>query len=87
MGASETLRTRLMSSQQISNKYIFYDQNLQNEYMFMKDLYFACNTNIFCIKIYFSNEIHIFYIFVYIFLCKKSFFSLKKNFNAKIFSI
>ena len=23
-------------------------------------------------KIYFSNEIHIFYIFIYIFLCKKS---------------
>ena len=48
---------------------------LQNEYMFKKlRIYFACNTNILCIKIYFSNEIHIFYIFIYIFLCKKSFF-------------
>ena len=76
-----------MSSQRISNKYIFYDQKLQNEYMFKKDLdlYFACNTNIFCIKIYFSNEIHIFYIFVYIFLCKKSFFSLKKKIKCKNF--
>ena len=40
--------------------------------MFQKDLYIVCNTNMFCMKIYFSNEIHIFYIFIYIFLCKKS---------------
>ena len=39
-------------------------------------IYFVCNRNIFCIKIYFSNEIHIFYIFIYIFLCK-SFFQWK----------
>ena len=87
LGASETLRTRLLSSQRISKKYIFYDQFfffLQNEYMFKKDLYFICNTNILCIKIYFSNELHIFYIFIYIFLCKKSFFS-KKIFRYKTF--
>ena len=44
-------------------KYIIYDKKtffLQNEYIFMKDLYFICNTNIFCIKICFSNEIYIF---------------------------
>ena len=54
--------------------------------MFKKDLYFVCNTNIFCIKIYFSNEIYIFYIFIYIFLCKKIFFSAKIFFNIKLFS-
>ena len=26
---------------------------LQSEYIFMKELYFVCNTNIFCVKIYF----------------------------------
>ena len=62
MAASETLRTRLLSSQPSSNKCIFYDQKkffLQNEYIFKKDLYFICNTNIFCVKIYFWNEIKI----------------------------
>ena len=43
-----------MSSQQISNKYIFYDQNLQNEYMFMKDLYFACNKHFLYKNIFFK---------------------------------
>ena len=50
--------------------------------IFKKDLYFICNTNIFCVKIHFSS----FYIFIYIFLCKKSFLS-KKIFQYKnIFS-
>ena len=49
---------------------------LQNEYIFKKDLYFICNTNIFCIKIYFPNEIFIFTF---------SFFSVKKNFNINLF--
>ena len=50
--------------------------------IFKKDLYFICNTNIFCVKIHFSG----FYIFIYIFLCKKSFLS-KKIFQYKnIFS-
>ena len=52
-----------------------------------KNLYFICNTNIFCVKIYFWNEIYIFYIFIYIFLCKKKFFSVKKIFIIKLFSI
>ena len=80
MAASKTLRTRLLSSQRSFNKYIFYDQKkfffLQNEYIFKKDLYFICNTNIFCIKIYFPNEIFIFTF---------SFFSVKKNFNINLF--
>ena len=70
------------------HKYIFYDQKiffLQNEYIFKKDLCFIYNTNIFCIKKYFSNEIYIFYIFIYIFLCKKSFFSVKTFLNTKLF--
>ena len=50
---------------------------LQNEYMFKKELYFVCNTNIFSIKIYLSNEIHIFYIFA----LQKKFFSVKKIFQ------
>ena len=56
--------------------YFLWSKNLflQNEYMFKKDLYFVCNRNIFCIKIYFSNETYTFYIFIYIFLCKKSSF-------------
>ena len=58
---------------------------LQNEYIFKKDLYFIRNTNIFCVKIYFWNEIYIFYIFICIFLCKKKFFSLKKFFIVKLF--
>ena len=86
MGASETLRTRLLSSQRSFNKYIFYDQKnffLQNEYIFKKDLYFVCNTNIFCVKIYFWNEIYIFYIFIHIFLCKfLSFLHIKRFFSA-----
>ena len=57
----------------------------QNEYIFKKDLHFICNTNILCTKKYFSNEIYIFYIFIYIFLCKKSFFSVEKFFNVKLF--
>ena len=89
MGASETLRIRLLSSQRSFNKYIFYDQKnffLQNEYIFKKDLCFICNTNIFCIKMYFSNEINLFfYIFIYIFLCKKNVFFSKKFFQYKTF--
>ena len=53
LSASKTLRTRLLSSQRSFNKYIFYDQKksfLQNEYMFKKDLYFICNTNIVSVK-------------------------------------
>ena len=86
MGASETLRTRLLSSQRTFNKYIFYDQNnfLQNEYIFKKDLYFICNTNIFCIKIYFSIEIYILTFSFIFFSVKKVFFS-KKNFQCKTF--
>ena len=42
MAATETLRTRLSSSQRSFNKYIFYDQEkfffLQNEYIFKKDI-------------------------------------------------
>ena len=56
IGCFETLRTRLLSSQRSCNKYISYDQKkffLQNEYKFKKDLYFICNANIFCVKIYF----------------------------------
>ena len=56
IGASETLRTRLLSSQRSFDKYIFYDQKkifLQDEYIFKKYLYFVCNTNIFYVKIYF----------------------------------
>ena len=88
MGAFKTLRTRLLSSQRSYKKYIFHNQKnifLQNEYIFKKGLYFVCKTNIFCIKMYFSNEICIFYIFIYIFLCKKSFFSVKTLFNIKHF--
>ena len=50
----------------------------------LRKIYILFVTNIFCIKIYFSNEIHIFYIFIYIFLCKK-FFSVKQIFNIKLF--
>ena len=57
---------------------------MQNKYIFKKDLYYICHTNIFCTKIYFSNEIYIFYILIYIFLCKKSFFS-KIIFHYKTF--
>ena len=53
--------------------------------IFQNDLYFICNTNIFCVKIYFWNKIYIFYIFIYIFLCKKSFFSVKNIFIIKLF--
>ena len=59
LGTSETLRTRLLSSERSFNKYLFHNQDfffLQNEYIFKKDLYFICNANILCIKIYFSNE-------------------------------
>ena len=95
MAASETLRTRLLSSQRSFNKYIFYDQKilfLQNEYMFKKDWYFVCNTNIFCVKIYFWNGIYFFYIFIYIFLYKfffhiKAFFSANNVYFVKITNI
>ena len=70
LGGSETLRTRLLISQRKFNKYIFY-------------VYILFYTNIFCINIYFSNGIYIFYIFIYIFLCKKKF--SVKNFNVKLF--
>ena len=69
LGASKTLRTRLLSSQRISNKYILHDQNKffcrMNTFMFEKDLCFVCNTNIFCIKIYFSMRC----IFLHFHLC------------------
>ena len=76
-----------MSSQRRFKTYFLWSKNifLQNEYIFQKDLYFICNTNIFCVKIYFWNEINIFYIFIYIFLCKKSFFSVKSFFIIKHF--
>ena len=88
LAASETLRSRLLSSQRSFSKYIFYDKqnclcrtniylrnfSLQNEYIFKKDLYFICDTNIFCIKIYFQMRYVYFYVLIYIFLCKKSFF-------------
>ena len=87
MAASEIFRTRLLSSKRSFNKYIFYDQNflfLRNEYIFQEDLYFTCNTNIFCVKIYFWNEIYIVYTFIYIFLYFSLFFS-KKHFHYKTF--
>ena len=37
----------------------------------LRKIYILYVTNIFCKKIYFSNEIDIFYIFIYSFLCKK----------------
>ena len=65
---------------QVFSPYIFYDQKtfLQNEYILEKDLYFIWNTKLFCVIIYFWNEIYIFYIFIYIFLCKKKLFLTKK---------
>ena len=83
MGVFKTLRARLLSSQQSFNKYIFYNQKnifCRMNNIFKKDLSFVCKTNMFCMKIYFSNEIYIFYIFICIFL----FFS-KKNFHYKTF--
>ena len=45
-----------------------------------------CNTNIFCIKRYFSNEIYYIFTFSFIFFSvKKVFFSKKKNFSIKLF--
>ena len=80
MGASETLSTRLLSSQRsFSNVF------LQNKYIFKKDLCFICNTNIFCIKIYFSNSIYNFLHFHLYFSLKKKIFSVKKFFNIKRF--
>ena len=55
---------------------------LENEYIFKKDLCFICNTNIFCIKIYFQITYIYFYIFIYIFLCEKR---GKKSVNIKLF--
>ena len=78
LGASQTLRARLLSPQRSFDRCIFNDQKmffLQNEYIFKKDLHFVCKTNIFSLKIHFSNEIYISYIFIDIFLCKKVFFS------------
>ena len=46
---------------------------LHNEYIYSRKIYFICNTNILCIKIYLSNDIYIFYIFIYVFLCKNIF--------------
>ena len=88
LGASETLRTRLLSSQRSFNKYTFYDQKnvfWQNEYIFQKYLYFICNTNIICIKIYFSNEISVFLHFHSYFSLQKKLFSVKKVFNINFF--
>ena len=56
----------------------------QNEYICNKDLNFIFNTNIFCVKIYFWNEIYVFYIFIYIFLRKIIFFT-KYFFHYKTF--
>ena len=80
MGASETLSTRLLSSPGSCNKYTF----LWSKIFFAEWIYvwerFVCDTNIFCMKIYFSY-IYI-YTFIYNFLCKKAFFS-KKMFQYK----
>ena len=46
---------------------------LQNECIFKKNLYFLCKTNIFCIKIYVSNNIYFLHFHLY-FSVKKSFF-------------
>ena len=55
-------------------------------YIFKKDLYFICNANIFCIKIYFENDY--IYIYIYIFTFSYIFFSVKKVFfSKKIFNI
>ena len=71
-----------MSSQRTFNKYIFYDPNnfLQNEYIFKKDLYFICNTNIFWIKIS-----HMRYAFSFIFFSVKKVFFGKKDLQYKTF--
>ena len=66
---------------------------LQNEYILKNDLYFMCNTNIFCMKIYFSNETYIFlhfhlYLFPYkiilsannVYFVKNIFLQKKNNF-------
>ena len=85
MAASEALLTRWLCSQRSFNKYIFYDQKkkiLQNEYIFKKDLHFVCNTNIFCVKIYFWNEIY-FFTFSSIFFCINFFFHIKTFFSPK----
>ena len=77
MGTSETLRTRLLSSQQSFKKYIFYDLKiffLQNEYNLRK-IYILFVTQTFSAEKYISQMRHIyFYIFIYIFFCKKVFF-------------
>ena len=44
----------------------------QNENMFKKDLYFICNKHFLCKNIFLKWDI--FYIFIYIFLCKKKLF-------------
>ena len=75
-----------MSSQRSFNKYIFYDQTnvfLQNEYIFKKDLYFICNIKNSAWKCISQMKL-LFYIFIYIFLWKKRFFS-KKIFQYKTF--
>ena len=73
---------------------------LQNEYILKNDLYFMCNTNIFCMKIYFSNETYIFlhfhlYLFPYkiilsannVYFVKNIFLQKKKkiSFHIKTF--
>ena len=55
---------------------------LQNEYIFKKDLHFICNTNIFCVKIYFWNEIYFFTFSFIFFSIKNFFFHIKTFFSA-----
>ena len=65
MAATETLRTRLSSSQRSFNKYIFYDQKkfffLQNEYIFKKDILIV--TQSFSVSKYISEMRYIFFTF------------------------
>ena len=50
---------------------------------YLRKIYILFVTNIFCVKVCFWNEIYIFYIFIYIFLCQKSFFPYKNIFFCK----
>ena len=88
MGASETLRIRLLSSPQSFNKYIYiYDQKkffLQNDNIFKKDLYFMV-TQKFSVKKKISQMRYTFFTFSYTyFSVKKAFFSTK-DFQYKTF--
>ena len=54
----------------------------KKNFLFKKDLYFVYNTNIFCVKIYFWNEIY-FFTFSSIFFCINFFFHIKTFFSPK----